>query len=109
MTFGFISSKAVIGRKEHRCEHCGRAIVLRERHQVTAQLLDDVFSQFREHMECRAAWLDWNQNLRDDAHNDDGWPFLNDDDDLDREWIEFAHPVVAERLWPVRLVKGERQ
>lgn len=99
MSYEFFSIREVCAAKPHRCEQCGREISKGEKHTYAAGKFDGDFYSYREHFECRTAWLEVSQFA---LEYDDHAPFLRDADDL-REWKPLLiekHPVVAERLWP---------
>ncbi len=94
----FCRESKVRGRKPHRCDQCAKLIAAGEEHVGGAHNLDGDFVSFREHVECRQAWLGWRKYMRTDEVFETS-PFLIDDD-LEREWFETRHPIVARRLWP---------
>lgn len=94
----FCRETKVKGRKIHRCDQCHRDIAAGEEHISGAHNLDGDFVSFREHIECRYAWLGWRKYMRNDSFYETS-PFLADDD-LERDWFEKRHPLVARRLWP---------
>lgn len=98
MSYDFSSQRTVVGRKEHVCEQCRKAIPMGERHSYFAGKFDGQFWTYREHADCRVAWLALITRRDDDFY--DGVAFLCDDDiePAEREWMRSEHPAVAERL-----------
>lgn len=95
----FYRQRAVVGRKQYVCSQCGQPIPLGERHYAIALKADGDFASYREHVECRAAWVDL-RGLRDLGWHEDS-PALMDDGEIpvdDRAWIIAEHPTVAARL-----------
>lgn len=101
MSYDFFNRKTVIGRKDHRCEHCNGQIVKGESHFYCAGKFEGNLVDYREHVDCQKAWIALNEKLRDNKW-EDSHPFLADDDyDVgEREWLHQNFPVVAVRLWP---------
>lgn len=99
MSWDFFSIKDVKAAKQHCCEQCRKAIKQGEAHHYAAGKFDGDFFAYREHIECRKAWAEYN---KDNLRWDETAPFLWDADCLseDRHWFLERHPVVAARLWP---------
>lgn len=100
MSYDFFNRKTVVGRKDHRCEHCSSTIEKGEMHLYCAGKFDGQFVDYREHSGCYEAWQALHE-LRGSC--DDERAFLADDDGIDqgeREWLHEKFPVVAVRLWP---------
>lgn len=85
--------------KDHRCEHCRKAISKGETHRRVAQVWEGDFHSYREHVECFNAWNELNFTIRG-LYPSEGAVFLGDDDheDGEREWMCEAYPIVAERM-----------
>lgn len=94
----FFVEKKVLARKVHRCEHCTREIAIGERHHRCAQVYDGQFHAYREHEECRDAFLA-NRELSGVDHYEPS-PFLIDDDWCPEAiaWLKEDHPIVYGRM-----------
>jgi hypothetical protein len=101
MSYHFFTRKTVVGRKDHRCEHCRKTIETGESHLYCAGKFEGEMMAYREHADCYKAWQELNETLRDNRW-DDSHAFLADDDDIDageRGWLREKHPAVAARLF----------
>lgn len=103
MSYDFFSHKTVKGRKAHTCEQCRKPIEIGESHTYCAGKFDGYFIAYREHDDCRAAWIALHELRRTqwDEWNDTH-PFIADDDEIDAgeiEWFREKFPTVAARIW----------
>lgn len=97
MSWDFINIRTVKSRKAHHCENCGKPIACDEAHIYVAGKTEGEFMTYREHADCRAAWVELNFDLRDCEEAG----FLRDDEFApeDKTWMRTEFPAVAERLW----------
>jgi hypothetical protein len=86
--------------KEHRCEQCRKVIPIGERHSYWAGKAEGYLSSYREHMDCRDAWLSLNWEERPNWPDDEELAWLCDDDvqPEERAWMAGRWPAVAERM-----------
>ena len=95
----FLRTKSVRAAKAHRCEQCHKPIEVGTLHTYCACKHEGEFYAYREHDDCRAAWVALNNER--DLGLDDEWCLLKDDEiePEEREWLRGVYPAVAERLW----------
>lgn len=98
MSYDFGSHRNLVGRKDYVCEQCRKTIAVGSRHSYWAGKHDGNFWAYREHMDCRDAWLGLIDFRKEDSY--EGIPFLCDDDvePEDRAWVGEKWPAVADRL-----------
>lgn len=104
MSYDFINHKQVKGRKHYTCEQCRKSILPGEKHNYCCGKFEGEFIDYREHNECRDAWVAIN-DLRG-GMDSDGAPFLRDDDiePQEKELLITKYPEVAKRLGFVKQV-----
>lgn len=96
----FTNFRIVRAAKQHRCDQCGKQIEAGEKHQYAAAVIDGDFGAYREHFECRDAWIALNFDVRPGCPSE-GTPFLVDDDEVEpdeKAWMLEEFPSVAARL-----------
>lgn len=98
MSTDFGSQCTPTARKKHVCEQCHKAIDVGEKHSYWAGKHDGDFYAYREHIDCRDAWLGLIDLRNDDSY--EGVPFLCEDDVSpgERAWLGEKWPAVAERM-----------
>lgn len=104
MSVEFFNMRKVVGRKSHICEQCRKNIQIGVEHHYCAMKCDGDFTSYREHVECRKAWLAL-IDLTDGGFHEDTYPFLCDEgtDAVEPEWFLNEHPIVAARLGIARV------
>lgn len=95
MSYEFFSVSTRRAAKPHRCEQCGGAIIVGEEHSYGAGKVDGDFWSYREHSDCRAAWL---KHVVEHLEYYDEAPFLRDLATDERDGIVADFPEVAARL-----------
>lgn len=98
MSWDFVNTKTVNGRKEYRCEQCHTPIEAGTAHIYVAGKVEGDFMDYREHSDCREACLAHDDCRERDMGYGEGYIFLADDDDRDDAWLQEHYPAVAERL-----------
>lgn len=97
----FFNMKTVRAGRNHVCAQCCQTIGKGDDHNYVAMKFDGDFSAYREHPECREAWMKLNFEIRYLLHSD-GASFLCDDEWDDREeieWLKANYPIVYERVF----------
>jgi hypothetical protein len=104
MTWEFWRATEPVAAREHKCETCGKVIAKGARHFSSVGKAEGHFMAYREHAECRAAWLDMRDFMGLDY--DDALVLSDMDEPSDRAALLERHPIVAERLGIKRSVGG---
>ncbi len=95
MSWDFFNRKIVKAAKAHRCEQCYGEIAQGERHSYGAGKWDGDFWSYREHADCREAWL---KHVVEHLEYYDEAPFLRDLNSDERDGVISEFPQVAARL-----------
>lgn len=66
----FVTGSTPKARKEHRCEWCGQAILVGEKHELNEGRREGGWFRARLHIECQNAWNEWTRRWGDDCEFD---------------------------------------